>query len=607
MGTRIRILEENLCNKIAAGEVVERPASVVKELVENALDAGGGEILVEVEQGGKGLIRVSDDGAGMGRDDVLLCVERHATSKIVSDDDLFRLQTFGFRGEALPSIAAVSRLTIRSRTAEAEAGWEVYLEGGTVRRSGAAGLPRGTVVEVRNLFFNTPARRKFMRRDETEIGHIGDVVTKLALANPEVRFRLQHNGRTLLDVFRQHTLEERVAALLGRPLLKDLLSLQEDGGGPLALHGLVAQPGQNRSTAGAIYTYINGRYIRDRVVQHAVLEGYRNLLMKGRYPVAVLFLDIDPAQVDVNVHPTKHEVRFRDQRGVHDFIVSALRRTLRPTGWLEGGEPVEVPAAIPPAVPVGEPATAPDQAAALRRGRVAEALQIYAGKEHPRSLFPATPPPAAAWGGEERENPSPVSPEPGGFFSSLQVLGQYHNSYLLCQDGDDLVLVDQHAAHERIGFERLKGQYLDAGIERQLLLFPQVLNLDFREAAWIAEHLPDFSRLGFEIEPFGGNAFVVKALPQLLGEVAAADLVRDVAGELATQGNSGLLEDALDEVLVKMACHGQVRANQSLAPAEIRALLRDLDQVDFRGHCPHGRPVMKRLTLGEVERMFKRS
>ncbi len=603
MSSRIRILEENLCNKIAAGEVVERPASVVKELLENALDAGSGEILVEVEQGGKGLIRVSDDGEGMGRDDVLLCVERHATSKIACDEDLFKLSTFGFRGEALPSIAAVSRLTIASRVAGVEAGWEVYLEGGTVRRSGAAGLPRGTVVEVRNLFFNTPARRKFQRRDETELGHIGDVVTKLALANPEVRFRLQHNGRTLLDVYRQHSLEERVGALLGRPLLKDLLPLRMDGEGPLAMHGLVAQPGQNRSTANAVYTYINGRYIRDRVVQHAVLEGYRNLLMKGRYPVAVLFLDLDPELVDVNVHPTKHEVRFRDQRTVHDFIVAALRETLRPAGWLGDVPPAVVPSPPPlPEVSRGEEEPHPLPPQQFHQARIAEALQGYSRKASPPPLFPERP-----QGGRFPCTAPEATPAPGGFFSSLQVLGQYRRSYLLCQDGDDLLLIDQHAAHERIGFERLKAQFFAAGIERQLLLFPGVLDLDHREAAWLGEHLEDFSRLGFDIEPFGGNAYVVKALPQLLGEVPAADLVRDVAGELAALGSSGLLEDALDNVLIRMACHGMIRANQALGPAEIRALLQDLDTVDFRGHCPHGRPVMKRLTLGEVERMFKRS
>jgi len=486
MSPRIRILPENLCNKIAAGEVVERPASVVKELVENALDAGSGEIVVELEAGGKRLIRVSDDGTGMDRDDLMLAVERHATSKISTDEDLFRLHTLGFRGEALPSIAAVSRLTLSSRSADAELGWEVYLEGGTVRRSAAAGLPRGTLVEVRNLFFNTPARRKFLRRDESELGHVGDVVTKIALAHAEVRFRMVHNGRALIDVPKTAALEERVASLLGRPLVKDLLAVQAEGEGGLALHGLVAEPGQNRSTGNAVYTFINGRYIRDRVVQHAVLEGYRNLLMKGRHPVAVLFLDIDPVLVDVNVHPTKHEVRFRDQRRVHDFIAETLRERLAPAAWISAPETDHVGAAtaVPSAPRAAANETRDRSAGADRyRERVGEALVRY-GEQAPlagmgrgsiRGADFGRPAPA--------DDGGPDAEKEKGFFASLKILGQFRRSYILCEDGDDLLLIDQHAAHERIGFERLKEQLADEGIERQMLLFPAVLDLDFREAA----------------------------------------------------------------------------------------------------------------------------
>ncbi len=611
MTTRIRILPEQLCNKIAAGEVVERPASVVKELLENALDAGAGAVSVEVEGGGKRLIRISDDGSGMTPDDVLLCVERHATSKIATDDDLFRLQTFGFRGEALPSIAAVSRLTIRSRAVAAEFGWEVYLEGGTVRHSAAVGLPAGTMVEVRNLFFNTPARRKFLRTDETELGHIGDIVTRLALANPEVRFRLTHNGRVLLDVFGQESLTERVGSLLGRPLLLDLLPLRRESGEGLAIHGLIAQPGQNRASSGAIYTYINGRYIRDRVVQHAVLEGYRNLLMKGRYPVVVLFLDLDPSLVDVNVHPTKHEVRFRDQRTVHDFIAASLRETLRPAPWLEN------PAGPTPTLqtrPDGGSDPKPESVAGSPpdlRDQVREAAIPYSPAFSSRAAQPAgvegLAPPAASGTREAEPIPSEEAGRTGGFFSRLTVIGQVRRSFLLCEDEDGLVIVDQHAAHERIGFERLRNQFFSVGIEKQLLLFPEVLDLDFREAASMAEHLGDLARLGFEIEPFGGNSFVVKAVPQLLASANVAGLVRDVGGELAGIGSSGLLENALEAILIRMACHGMVRANQQLGPMEIRALLQELDTVDFRGHCPHGRPVFRRLGWNEIEHMFKRN
>lgn len=597
MKQSIQILPEHLCNKIAAGEVVERPASVVKELLENSLDAGAREIRVEVEGGGKRLVRVVDDGTGMGQDDAFLCLERHATSKIRSDDDLFSLRTLGFRGEALPSIAAVSRLTLRSRSAESLEGWEIYAEGGTVKRAGEVGIPVGTTMEVRDLFFNTPARRKFLRRDETEIGHIADIVTRLALAHHEVQFSLVHNGRPLIEAYRQNRLSERVGALLGRPLLGDLIPLERDGGEGLRLHGLVGHPGVSRSTTGAVYTFINGRYIRDRVVQHALLEGYRNLLEKGRYPVVILFLEIDPALVDVNVHPTKHEVRFQDQKLIHDFIVVAVRDILRPSGWLpvrEGGakESLAGPRPLPPPTVGSSPAPLE---------RIQDSLQVYART------------PAFTSAAEPRHLPGPFrvsapqqAPEDKGFFSSLEILGQYRRSYVLCQDGDDLILIDQHAAHERIGFERLKSQYSQGRVEGQSLLFPAIIQLDFRESAALAGHLDDLARLGFDLEPFGGNAWVLKGVPRILSDGAAERLVRDVAGEVAALGKSGLVEEALDDILILMACHGMLRANQSLAHPEIEALLRDLDQVDFSAHCPHGRPVMKRMTLGEIERMFKR-
>ncbi len=607
MAPKIQILPETLCNQIAAGEVVERPASVVKELLENSLDSGASEILVEVEKGGKRLLRVVDNGEGMSRDDAFLCLERHATSKIVCDEDLFRLQTLGFRGEALPSIASVSRFTLRTRCADILEGFEIYAEGGTVRRTTEAGMAQGTSVDVRDLFFNTPARRKFLRRDETEIGHIADVVTKLALANPGTQFHLVHNGRSLLEVYRQGTLAERVAALLGRPLLKDLVTVDADGGDGLTLQGFVSQPAASRSSTGSMYTFINGRYIRDRVVQHALMEGYRNLLVKGRYPVVVLFVTINPELVDVNVHPTKHEVRFRDQRLIHDFITQSVRNVLRPSRWLEAS-PDEVDAAetgvLPgsvvsqaPAVPEYRPAAVPS--GDPRKG-IQEALESYVVPQQP---MPARPTRVGPF--EVPESVAQV--ETLGFFAGLEVLGQYRRSYLVCQDGDDLILIDQHAAHERIGFERLRTEFLAGSIERQRLLFPIVLELEFGEAALLQEQLDQLDRFGFEIEPFGGKSFVLKAIPQLLKDSQAEQLVKDVAAELGGVGKSDRIEEALDDILILMACHGVIRANQTLSPPEIRALLRELDRVDFNAHCPHGRPVMKRLSLGEVERMFQRS
>lgn len=610
MISKIRILPEQLCNKIAAGEVVERPASVLKELLENSLDAGAADIRIEIEKGGKGLIRVVDDGEGMGRDDLFLCLERHATSKIRTDDDLFSLRTLGFRGEALPSIASVSRLTVRSCTADAIEGWEIYAEGGTVRRAGAVGMPRGTRVEVRDLFFNTPARRKFLRKEETELGHAADIVTRLALARPGVQFRLCHEGRSLLEVPRQGDLRERVGTLLGRPLAKDLLSVDE-GKGDLALKGLIARPEASRSSTSAMYTFINGRYIRDRVVQHAVLDGYRQLLEKGRFPVTVLFLEIDPAMVDVNVHPTKHEVRFREQGMVHDFIAAAVREVLRPAGWIESPRPERIVPVIPlgaslPAAPA-DPGTGADH-----RGRVQEVLQSYAlNHSRPVDSLPLRPisTPVAS-GGASSEGPFTLpssQPVEEGFFSSLRVIGQYRSSFILAQDGDDLLLIDQHAAHERIGFERLKEQLRSGRVERQALLFPLVLDLDFRTSASLRGHLEELDRLGFELDPFGGNAFALKTVPNLLIDADPERLLRDTAEELSSVGRSVLAEEYIDRILIRMACHGMIRANRPLTVAEMAALLRDLDGVGFRGNCPHGRPVMKRLPLAEVERMFRRS
>ena len=591
MSAQIHLLPENLCNQIAAGEVVERPASVVKELVENSLDAHATHITIEIEGGGGRLIRVSDDGDGMGKDDVFLCLERHATSKIASSSDLFRLQTLGFRGEALPAIAAVSRLTVRSQTATAPEGWELYVEGGTVKRAGAIGLPPGTTIEVRDLFFNTPARRKFLRKEETEFGHIAELVTRLALCAPEVQFQLMHNQRTLLNAPRQHRLEERIATLLGRPLLADLVKVTAAApASGLELQGLISHPGLHRSSSASIYTYINGRYVRDRVVQHAILDGLRHLFPRGRYPVAVLFLAIPGAAVDVNVHPTKHEVRFSQQALVHDFIAGAVKEALRPgieslgnqrpaaegsyaiSGSYEGIAPLPVPL----------PVAAPAAPLVVSRPQVSEA--------------------AAPW-------PQAVAaPFAGSYFSSLRIIGQFRASYIVAEDDDHLLLIDQHAAHERIGFERLRREFHDGAVARQGLLFPQIVEFDFKETALLREYLQPLQRFGFELEPFGPRTFALKAVPQLLAERDNfVQLLHDLASDLGELGVSRRVEDALDSFLLLISCHGMVRARQKLTPAEMTALLVDLDRIDFNAHCPHGRPVYSRLSDPEIARLFRRS
>lgn len=613
MKPKIHILPEDLCNKIAAGEVVERPSSVVKELVENSLDAGASKIVVELEAGGKRMIKVTDDGCGMSRQDAFLSFERHATSKIETDTDLFALTTLGFRGEALASIASVSRLRMSTCDNDDGCGQQIYAEGGRIKRAEEVGLPRGTSIEVRNIFFNLPARKKFLRKEQTEFGHAADIVTKQALAQPSVSFVLKHNDRILLDLRRERGLQERVAALLGRSLLKDMQILDVDEPSGLRLHGMISQPHLNRSAATHIYTFINGRYIRDRVVQHAVMEGYRHLLMKGRYPVAVLFLDMDPSQVDVNVHPTKHEVRFREQSLVHDFIAASLKTALKPADWVSAPSPDVVPvqpvvretptvfsqknqdsASVSPMVASAPACVNPAPDEVEHRTRVSETHTA-------ESVVPE-------YAREVDKSGQFILPgsQGNGFFSSLSIIGQYHQSYILCQDGDDLLLIDQHAAHERVGFESLRRSYADGRIDSQALLFPEILDLDFNSATALEENLESLSELGFEVEPFGGKSFALKAVPQLLAGTSAAKLVVDVALELERIGRTGQLRDSIDEVLILMACHSVIRANQALAVSEIKALFKEMDDIDFKANCPHGRPVLQRLTLAEIEKLFRR-
>ncbi len=618
METKIHILPEELCNKIAAGEVVERPSSVVKELLENSLDAGASDVLIELEAGGKRLIQVTDNGCGMNRQDAFLSFERHATSKIRTDTDLFALTTLGFRGEALASIASVSRLRLTTSDNDDGLGQQIYAEGGKIKNVTEVGFPRGTTVEVRNLFFNLPARKKFLRKEQTELGHAADVVTKQALANPAVSFRLKHNGRMMLDLRREKGVRERVSALLGRSLLPDLLTVDQHNGEDLQLTGLVSQPQLTRSAASHIYTFINGRYIRDRVVQHAVMEGYRHLLMKGRYPVAVLFLQIDPARVDINVHPTKHEVRFSEQSQVHDFIAASLQQVLRPAGWLE-----KAPDLTPSEAVASDRSSPHHQTDDWGNSKeladsVRESPNRYLPPgeiSQPNRLNDAAPVSSLNYSSDQAAPiKNPVVPtqytlpgsEASGFFSGLKILGQYHQSYILCQDGSDLILIDQHAAHERVGFEKLRHAYTSGKIPSQALLFPEVLELDFNSANALEENRQKLALLGFEIEPFGGKSFALKAIPQLLESRNVSRLVVDIALELERIGQTAQLREAIDEILILMACHSVIRANQALATVEIVALFQELDRIDFKANCPHGRPVMQRMTLLEIERLFRR-
>jgi DNA mismatch repair protein MutL len=595
VSARIRILPEQLANKIAAGEVVERPASVLKELLENALDAAATEITVEVEGGGKRLIRVTDNGSGMSREDALLALERHATSKIVSDADLFALSTLGFRGEALPSIASVSRLTLASRQQGALAGTEIYLEGGTVRSVQECGMPPGTVVTVRNLFFNTPARLKFLKSTETESGHLGDVVVRLALSRPDVRMTFRSDGRSVVRTSPE-TLRERAASLLGKGVAAELYAVEFSHGG-LTVSGLASRPELNRATASHFYTFINGRFIRDRVVQHAILAAYRNLLERGRYPVVVLQISLPADEVDVNVHPTKHEVRFRKQPLVHDTIRNALEEMLRRSPWQTVALSSPVPSASATVGKGGLSADVPPVA-------VAEPALPYS------RAFRSLPP--RPWEGAAVDAPSAAAPSSGeGVHGAspghLRILGQLAASYLVCDADGDLVLIDQHAAHERVAYERLRSQFRQGGLESQGLLFPETMDLNHRELAAARSSRDELATLGFSFEEFGGTTIQLTAAPRLCAASEVRPLFLDILSELQEYGRSSSLQEQVDGLLATIACHSVVRGAAHLGDLEIRALLAAMDETGFAANCPHGRPVVVRIDRQRIGKMFGRT
>ncbi len=575
---RIIVLPEDWVSRIAAGEVVERPASVVKELVENALDAGAREIAVRVEGSGSSLVRVSDDGEGIAAEDLPLALERHSTSKLRDEADLFRIATLGFRGEALPSIASVSKLEIVSRTRQEPAGSRLRVEGGRKGQAVAAGCPAGTTVEVRDLFYNTPARRKFLKSPATELSHICDAVNRMALAYAEVHFRLDHGARVLCDYAAAKRPRDRMQQILGPEIAGGLAPFGVSSG-KTKITGFLSTAPSSFSSSRYLHTYVNRRFVRDRILTHAVLQGYETLLMKGRYPAVVLFLEMPYEEVDVNVHPAKYEVRFRRQSEVHEAVAGAIRNSLRAG------------------------AKAPGRPEILNRERtdpaVREAGFPYAVRPHEE----ARPPAETGSGGAE----SKAEEIPGGFFSSLDILGQLLGCYLVCGSRRGIALIDQHAAHERIAFERMRRQLERGEVERQNLLIPQILELPVGEAALFEEGLAVLDDLGFSVERFGASRFAIKAVPALLPEGDYLQLLRRMVAEFADVGRSREVREELEERLMTIACHSVIRANRKLDREEIRALLRGLDEIDFATQCPHGRPVLLEFTREQLERMFKRA
>jgi DNA mismatch repair protein MutL len=607
---RISILPEIITNKIAAGEVVERPASVIKELIENALDARATAIAVEIATGGRRLIRITDNGHGMSREDALLSLERHATSKIKTDSDLESILTLGFRGEALPSIASVSRFRLATREPESLEGTEVFVEGGKVRDVKACGMAPGTVISVEQIFFNTPARLKFMKSAETETGHAGDVLARLAVSRPEVAFSLTSDGRELLRVQRSD-LKRRLAQVVGKDTSSHLFPV--DSSDPqLSVSGFISGPSMVRSGMQAMYTYINGRFVRDKVVQHAVMQAYRGVIDRGRYPVVALFIQLPTGEVDVNVHPTKHEVRFRHQSVVHDAIQKAVEDVLRESPWLEGKPRLPLAAAAPTGQAYRERVAAAAQASLSMTPRPAyPATPAIAAGTLQRETAAAAPEQASLSGptsfSESREVFEPGTTAATGYFSSLAIIGQFHGEYILCQSGGDLVVIDQHAASERVAYQRLKQQCLRGAVESQRLLFPETVELTFSETAVAGRFHGELHRIGFELEPFGGNTVMISAVPRLAAEKDVIGLVRDILGELNQIGASAAFQDRLDELLSRIACHSVVRGVHPLDIRQMTELLRNMDETDFAASCPHGRPVSHVITLAELEKTFKRT
>jgi DNA mismatch repair protein MutL len=603
----IRKLPETLVNRIAAGEVVERPASAIKELVENAIDAGATRIDVVARDGGRALISVTDDGGGMDAEELGLAVQRHATSKL-PDGDLTDIKSMGFRGEALPSIGAVGRLTITSRPKTADSAWRINVEGGKVGEPEPAAHPPGTRVEVRDLFYATPARLKFLRGERSEATAIADVINRLAMARPDIGFSLNDGAK---DKFR-HAPEAgdlfdarlaRFGRVMGRDFAENALALDATREGA-RLTGYAGLPTLNRGTAQHQYLFVNGRPVRDRLLVGAVRGAYADFLARGRHPMVALFLEIDPSDVDVNVHPAKAEVRFRESGNIRGLIVGGLRHALAEAG--HRASTTVAAAALGAARPGETPAVG-------YQGNYGGGNHAYRPSTPPRGLAEAASafqapfdhmPPSAPPSKDvprEGDEPRPVRDYPLG-----AARAQLHDTYIVAQTADGLVIVDQHAAHERLVYERMKEALADNGVARQGLLLPEVVELDEAGARRLADRAGELAELGLTLEPFGEGAVVVREAPAMLGEVDVPSLVRDLADELAELGQALSLKERLEDVCSTMACHGSVRAGRRLTLDEMNALLRQMEATPHSGQCNHGRPTYVELKLADIEKLFGR-
>jgi len=587
----IQPLSDLLIDQIAAGEVVERPASALKEVLENSLDAGARAIQVDLEAGGIRLVRVVDDGGGIPGEELALALARHATSKIGSMEDLERVATLGFRGEALASIAAVSHLALVSRPTGQPHAWRVEVHGGALHAPEPSSGAPGTTVEIRDLYFNTPARRKFLRTEATEFGHCDETMRRIALARPDVAFTLTHNGRALLRV-RPQPLAQRLRGVLGDDAADALLELDE-GTAPARLRGLIASPTFNRASRDCQYLYVNGRFVRDKLVSHAIRQAYQDVLHHERHPAYVLFLEIDPGRVDVNVHPTKSEVRFRDTQAVHQLVFRAVSQAL--AGTRAGTAPL--PSA--PAEAAAQPALGGSRAPAPADGRQASmGLSLQQGVAHYERLFGS---PALQTAATTMPHAPADSAPPLGF-----ALAQLSGVYILAQNDQGLVIVDMHAAHERIVYEKLKSALDAQRVATQQLLIPATLLVTPLESALVMEHADTLTLLGFEMAHVAPNTVAVRGVPAPLQGADPGALARDVLREMAESGSGRVLTERRDALLATMACHAAVRAHRALSVTEMNALLREMEATERSGQCNHGRPTWTQLGMKELDALFQR-
>ena len=634
---RIQKLPDHLVNQIAAGEVVERPASALKEMMENSLDAGASKVTVDLAQGGIKLIRVTDNGNGITADDLPLALDRHATSKIASLDDLESVATLGFRGEGLASVASVSRLTLTSRPHDAEHAHQIIAIDGTLHPVEPAAHPAGTSVEVVDLYFNTPARRKFLKSDNTEYAHCAATFERIALAHPQVEFTLRHNGKVIWRL-PQQSVAERVGALLGKDFVEAALPLDTQAAG-LGLTGFVASPTYSKANRDAQYFFVNGRFVRDKTAQHALRQAYRDVLHHERHPAYALFFTLDPAGVDVNVHPTKIEVRFRESQAVHQFLFHSVQRALASTtagaspavqlgdgtpaaatnpastgSQLPGQEALFPPRATPSAGasagdnagrnPLPQPFRYQQQSIPLHVAREAVGVydKMFSGlREEERSPAPASyvlPPAGSA--------PQPLPDASDGIPPLGFALAQLHGVYILSQCEDGLIVVDMHAAHERIVYERLKTALESDAIPMQPLLLPVSFAADKFEVATVHEHGADMQRLGIELAPLSPTQIAVRGVPVWLQDSSPVELARAVLQDVREFGLSEVLTERRNELLATMACHGAVRANRQLTLPEMNALLRDMEATERSGQCNHGRPTWSRLSMRDLDNLFMR-